>query len=225
MATQHSEFVRGYFILMKISVIGGGGFAGEVIDALLAGTAPSAIKIVGVFDDDTRLSGGLVHGFAYGGKTQDFIERTPPQSKYVLAIGDNSKRQRLAALFDQHEKVAISVIHAQASVSHWATVSAGAYVGAFAFVGPRSSIGMHAIVNVGSSVGHGATVGDFSQLCPGVRISGSCRVGIGAFLGSNSVLGPGATMGDWAKLGACSYAHRAVPSARLAVGVPARVVL
>lgn len=210
---------------MNISVIGGGGFAGEVIDALLASTASASIKIVGVFDDDTRLSGGPVHGCAYGGTIEDFIRTTPPKSNYVWAIGDNSTRQRLAAIFDQHGKVAVSVIHARAAICSSVLIGSGTYVGAFAFVGPRSRIGMHAIVNVGTSVGHDAAVGDFAQLCPGVRISGFCRVGIGAFLGSNSALAPGVVMGDSAKLAACSYAHREVPANTLALGVPARVVL
>ena len=210
---------------MKLSVIGGGGFAGEVIDALLACSESAPVEIVGVFDDDTRFRVGLVHGFPYGGTIADFIENTPPQSNYVWAIGNNETRERLAIEFGKHKKIALPVVHPQSFVSPRAMISAGAYVGAFAFVGPRSSIGSHAIVNVSASVGHDVKIGDFAQLCPGVRVSGFCEIGVGAFMGSNAVLGPGGKMGDHAILGACSYAHRVVPAGKLAVGVPAKVVL
>lgn len=210
---------------MKVHIIGGSGLAGEVIDALAVQPASSGIEIAGVFDDDTRLGTGLVHGFLYKGIMLDFIERFPEALQYVWAIGDNRVRERLARDFTNAGKQAVSVIHPLASVSCHAEIGVGCYIAAFCFVGPGAAIGAHTIVNVGASVGHNARIGDFAQLCPGVRVSGFCQIGRGAFLGSNSTLAPGKSMGDYSKLGACSFGHRDVPQRALAVGVPAQVVL
>jgi sugar O-acyltransferase (sialic acid O-acetyltransferase NeuD family) len=210
---------------MRVYVIGGGGLAGEVIDALCAQPASAGIEIAGVFDDDTRLGSGLVHGFPYKGVLLDFIENTPKNTHYVWGIGDNAVRERLASEFAKANNQAVTVIHPSAAVCRHTEISAGCYVAAFSFVGPGSVIRAHSIVNVGASVGHNARIGDFAQLCPGVRVSGFCQVGRGAFLGSNSVLAPGRTMGDYSQLGACSFAHRDLPKGSLAVGVPAAVVL
>jgi sugar O-acyltransferase (sialic acid O-acetyltransferase NeuD family) len=210
---------------MKVYVIGGGGLAGEVIDALCAHPASSKIEIAGVFDDDARWGAGLVHGFSYKGTLRDFIDNTPENSHYVWGIGDNATREQLASVFANANKQAVTVIHPSAAVCRHTEISAGCYVAALSFVGPGSVIGGHSIVNVGASVGHNARIGDFAQLCPGVRVSGFCQIGRGAFLGSNSVLQPGRIMGDYSKLGACSFAHRDVPKGSLAIGVPAKVVL
>jgi sugar O-acyltransferase (sialic acid O-acetyltransferase NeuD family) len=210
---------------MKVYVIGGGGLAGEVIDALCAHPASAGIEIAGIFDDDTRRGAGLVHGFPYKGILLDFIKDTAENSHYVWGIGDNAARERLACEFAKANKQPVTVIHPSAAVCRHTEIQAGCYVAAFSFVGPGSVIRAHSIVNVGASVGHNARIGDFAQLCPGVRVSGFCQVGRGAFLGSNSVLGPGRVMGDYSKLGACSFAFRDVPKGNLAVGVPAKVVL
>jgi acetyltransferase EpsM len=207
---------------MNLFVIGGGGFAGEVIDALRA--APSEkMTIQGLYDDDTRLK-GEPHGAKYCGTIAEFISDTPRGTNYIFAIGDNLVRNRLAEEFDRASKVPVSVIHPASSVSARADIGPGAYVAAFAFVGPRAQLGRHVIVNVGASVGHDAVLGDFGQLCPGVRVSGYCQVGRGAFLGSNAVVAPRVKVGPWAKLSAGSFANRDVPEKLFAIGVPAKVI-
>lgn len=201
-----------------LAVIGAGGFSAEVVEAAeLAGWVVTAL-----YDDDETAKGRAVMGRPCLGPISDFERGT--KSAYIMAIGSNEVRQRVAARLATAGHEAIAVIDPRSAVSRSAAVSAGAYVAAGAFVGPQVKVGQHAIVNVGVSLGHDAILGDYSQVCPGARVSGYGVLGEGAFMGSNAVLGPGGIMGEWSKLGAASFANRTVAARALAVGVPARTI-
>lgn len=202
----------------SLAVIGAGGFSAEVVEAAeLAGW-----NVTGLYDDDEAAKGRMVLGRPCLGPISDF--ELGATGVYVMAIGTNEVRQRIAARLAVAGHIAVAVVDPRSAVSRTAAISAGAYVGAGAFVGPQVKIGQHVIVNVGGAVGHDASIGDFSQLCPGARVSGFGVLGEGAFMGSNAVLGPHGVMGEWSKLGAASFASRTVAARTLAVGVPARTI-
>lgn len=199
-------------------VLGAGGFSAEVVEAAeLAGWTVTAL-----YDDDAAAKRRVVMGKPCLGTISDFEQGA--KGAYIMAIGTNEVRQRLATRLAAAGYEAIAVIDPRSAVSRSAVVSPGAYIAAGAFVGPQVKVGQHAIVNVGVSIGHDAILGDYSQVCPGARVSGYGVLGEGAFMGSNAVLGPGGVMGEWSKLGAASFANRTVAARTLAVGVPARTI-
>lgn len=199
-------------------MLGAGGFAAEIIEtAELAGWA-----ILGLYDDDEAAKGREIMGRACLGTIGEF-ERGP-KGRYVLAIGTNEVRQRLDVRLTSAGHEAVALIDPRANVSRSAEIGLGSYVGAGAIVGPKVKVGRHVIVNFGASVAHDAVLGDWSQVCPGARVSGFGVLGEGAFMGSNAVLGPHGVMGEWSKLGAASFANRTVAARTLAVGVPARTI-
>lgn len=201
-----------------IVLIGAGGVSAEIIEAAeLSGWTVSQL-----YDDNPALLGRELLGGRCIGSINDFAQSAP--ARYILAIGNNDVREQVGQRLAQAGHIAQTIVHQSAVVSGCAEVGRGVYIGAGAFIGPWAAIGDHAIVNVAASVGHDASIGACAQLCPGVRISGGARVGAGAFIGSNAVVAPRVIMGDWARLGAASFAARAVPAGKLAVGVPARLV-
>ncbi len=202
----------------SLVVIGAGGFSAEVVEA----AELASWNVTALYDDDPAAKGRMVLGRPCLGPISDFELALP--GAYVMAIGGNEVRQRIAARLALAGHRAVAVVDPRSAVSRTAAISAGAYIGAGAFVGPQVKIGQHVIVNVGVAVGHDASIGDFSQLCPGARVSGFGVLGEGAFMGSNAVLGPHGVMGEWSKLGAASFASRTVAARTLAVGVPARTI-
>jgi sugar O-acyltransferase (sialic acid O-acetyltransferase NeuD family) len=202
----------------SVAVLGAGGFAAEIVEAAeLAGWT-----ISGLYDDDDTANGRIIMGRRCFGTSLDFEQG--PKGFYVFAIGTNKVRKQLAVRLEAAGHAAIALVDPRANVSRSAEIGPGAYVGAGAFVGPQVKVGRHVIVNLGSSVAHDAVLGDWSQVCPGARVSGFGVLGEGAFMGSNAVLGPHGVMGAWARLGAASFASRAVTAGSLAVGVPARSI-
>ena len=208
----------------EIVILGGGGLASEVADAVHAVDSDGGLVCRALYDDDRRLRGRTLQGLEYAGTIQDYLDGDRPDAACVIGIGDNSVRERLAAELAIAGRAARTVVHPTAVVSRTATVGAGCYIAAWTFVGPRVRLGCHVVVNVGSSIGHDAVVEDLAQLCPGVRVSGFCHIVRTAFLGSNAVVAPGKRVGAGARLSACSFAGRDIPAATLASGVPARCI-
>lgn len=207
---------------MKIYLVGGVGFALEVVETFAE--AHPGLELAGVFDDDTRMARENSTGAPYLGTVNDFVAETPPDSLYLLGFGDNDVRMELDRRFGAESKRPFAVIHPAASVSPRAEIGEGAYVAAFAFVGPRCKIGRQVIVNVGASIGHNAVLGEFAQVCPGARVSSFARIGRGAFLASNAVVPPNGIVEDGGRVAANSFAARRVPEGRLVAGVPAKEV-
>ncbi|MDX1953664.1 MAG: NeuD/PglB/VioB family sugar acetyltransferase [Verrucomicrobiota bacterium] len=204
-------------------IIGAGGHAGEVIDAIHASNLPFLIR--GLYDDNPAFHNQPIHGYQCLGSVDQFIHSTPKHSFFFLAIGNNTARQNLAIRLIAAEKKTLTVIHPAVIVSPSARVGSGTYVAPCSTIGSRAVVGEFALVNVHASIGHDSEIASFSQLCPGVRVSGYCKVGQGAFLGSNAVLAPGKSMGPWSRLSGCSLALNDIPEGRLASGIPATVIV
>jgi acetyltransferase-like isoleucine patch superfamily enzyme len=103
-------------------------------------------------------------------------------------------------------------------------IGAGTYIAPGCVVCPRAHVGNHVVINTHVSVGHDSVLEDYSQICPGARISGGCRIGKYAFLGSNASLTPGVAVGCGAVVGANSHAVRTVAPGVTVIGCPARAV-
>lgn len=202
-------------------LIGLGGFAIEVLEALKSSRQPE--RLAGVFDDDTRVKQMAAAGLEYLGTVTDLLTSGLTGARFVLGYEEIAQRERVYRELDAVGMVPVTAVHRSAVISGEASMEPGAYVAAHAFVGPRAVVGRGAVLNVGTSIGHHAHVGAFAVLCPGTRVSGHAKIGDGAFLGSNSGVGPGVRIGACAKLAACSFAFRDTPDCSLSVGIPARV--
>ena len=202
-------------------LIGGGGGACEILEALLAGQPD--FRLAGLFDDDFRLKQNNLD-LPYCGTNSEFLERTNAEDEYLLGFTDNTVREEFDQLYATAGRRAFTVVHPLACVSAAAQIGGGSYLAAFAFIGPQAILGRGAIVNVGASVGHHCEVQDYAQICPGARISASARIGRGAFIASNAVVAPGGIVGDYAKLAGCSLSPKNLPASVLALGVPAKPI-
>jgi len=202
----------------RLAIIGASGFAAEVVEAARA----CGWNIQGLYDDDSKLHGSRIMGYLCNGRVDEIMNETPV--RFVLAIGSNKARYKLAERLFKAGHRPVSIIHPTAIVSQTAKVEDGAYIGAGAFIGPHALLASHAIVNVHASIGHDAQIGAFAQVCRGARVSGSVKIDLGAFLGSNASIAPLLRMGEWSCLSANSFLHRSIPPRVLAIGVPARVV-
>ena len=211
--------------MKKLVIIGAGGLGREVAWAARAANSKSPeFELCGFCDDDPLKSGGEEGGMPILGTVEDCARRLAGPVWFACAIGDNKRREAVAARAEQAGWRPATVVDPSVVVGPGAGVGEGTYVAALCVLSPNSRIGRHVIVNHGCSIGHDSRIGDFSQVCPGGRISGFCVLGRGAFVGSNGVVAPGAGLGDFAVLGAASFTARDIPAGATAVGNPARVL-
>jgi sugar O-acyltransferase (sialic acid O-acetyltransferase NeuD family) len=139
----------------------------------------------------------------------------------VIAIGDNSKRQRIA--MDNPEISWTTLISETSFVSRSAVLGPGTQVLYQASIEAGAKIGKHCIINSGAVVTHDCVIGDYVHIAPGARLGGAAKVGEGTLIGIGAILLPGVHVGKWCRIGAGSVVNRDIADNAVAYGVPARV--
>ena len=127
---------------MNIVIMGSGGHAGVVIDAVQKLGEFQIIRLI----DDT-CAGSIKHGY----KVEKFEEKWSHFFAFI-AIGDNRVREELS----KRELNYISVIHPSAEASK--QNCHGSYFGANSVVGPNSKVGNFSIINTGVILEHDSSV-------------------------------------------------------------------
>ena len=198
-------------------VIGGGGHAKVVIDALQSADR----TVAGVLDSDPKLNGRSIMGVTITAPFDPYSLAELGIERAVIAIGNNKVRKVLA---EQIPGVAWeTVVHPHAYVAPSVRLFPGAVVVAGVVIQAESVIGSHAIINTGASVGHDCVVGDYAHVAPGARMAGAAQLGEGAWLGISSCVIEKRSIGAWTMIGAGAVVLEDIPCGVMAAGVPAKV--
>jgi sugar O-acyltransferase (sialic acid O-acetyltransferase NeuD family) len=176
-------------------IIGAGGHAGPVIDALRS----MGEVLIGMTDPRGTGAKGSIPVIG----TDDVIK-----SNDILAngVGNRATKQssglgRRKAVFDQLRKLGCkfpAIIHKTAYVSDEADVYDGAQIMAGAVVQYGAKIGKNTIINTRATVEHDCVIGDHCHiapgavLCGGVVLGNEVHIGAGAVVLQNKVIGNGA---------------------------------
>jgi UDP-perosamine 4-acetyltransferase len=206
-------------------VLGGGGHARVVLDALRAGRAAESYVVL---DSDPARIGGTLDGVPIAGSDDRLIEYAKQEHvAFVVGIGgagDTRARRRLFELARSHGMVALTCVHPAAVCSPRATVAPGAQLLAGSIVGPGAVIGLNAIVNSGAIVEHDCRIGDHVHVAIGARLSGGVSVGANAHIGAGATILEGTLVGAGSVVGAGAAVISDVPENVIVAGVPARVL-
>ncbi|MFN4211025.1 MAG: NeuD/PglB/VioB family sugar acetyltransferase [Devosia sp.] len=199
-----------------INLIGAGGQAAVVLDALLAaGTAPEAIA---VWAQDAKAAGGNVLGVPV--RHLAHLDQLAGQG-FHICIGDNATRQRLHLALIAAGSVPVSILHPAAIVSAHASLGTGSFVAARAILAPRSSVGDGVIVNHGAVVDHDCRLSDFVHVAPGATLGGGVQVGDLVLIGAGANILPSCRIGSGAIVGAGAVVICDMPERAVFVGIPA----
>jgi sugar O-acyltransferase (sialic acid O-acetyltransferase NeuD family) len=204
---------------MRIAIIGAGGHAKVVADAVLASGSD---QIVGFFDDNSALWNGTVFGLPVRGPIAGW--RDYSVDALILGIGDNAMRKKIFEQFSSTGAKFATALHPRAILGRGVAVGAGSVVLANVVVNADTQIGCDCILNTACTVDHDCIVGAHTHLAPGVNVAGDVRIGEGAFAGIGTKMIPGVTVGDWAFLGAGTVVTRDVAASARVVGVPAKAM-
>lgn len=141
---------------------------------------------------------------------------------YVLGVGANSIRERIASRVIAHGGQLLSIIHPNASVSANVVIGSGTFVARLVSVNPLVSIGQNVILNTSCSIDHECQIESNVHIAPGAVLAGNVKVKGGAFIGANSVIKEGVFIGERAVVGAGSVVIRDVEAESVVVGNPAK---
>lgn len=200
-----------------ITLIGAGGHARVVIDALLLRGTPLS---------DIALRDGSIsrNGDAMMGVTIACPELSPSLNgkKVHFALGDCALRTRFLGITQAMSCVLETILHPAAMISPFAEIGDGTFAAAGAIVAPFASVGASVIINHGAVVDHDCVVGDCTHVAPNATLGGGVMIGAGVLVGSGSTVLPGIKVGDGAIIGAGAVVTKDVAPRELRVGVPYR---
>lgn len=141
---------------------------------------------------------------------------------FILGIGDNSIRQKVANFILSKNKEILNVIHPSAIISNFATFGVGNFIAANATINALAKIGNNCILNTGCIIEHECVIESGVHIAPGTVLAGSVTVGENSFIGANSVVKQGVKIGSGVTVGAGSVVIKDIPDNEIWVGNPAK---
>jgi len=175
------------------------------VDKHVAGVDPFNLTFLG-FEEDASFIG-------WGGKHE-----------YILGIGDNKTREKLARLIISNSGNILTVIHPDASISKEANIGNGVFVARNVSLNILVSVGDYAILNTGAVIDHECVLGNGVHIAPGAVLAGNVTIGDRAFIGANSVIKQGISKGKDAIIGAGSVVISDIPDGGKFAGNPAKQI-
>lgn len=143
---------------------------------------------------------------------------------FILGIGDNAIRQRIANLVSSKNKKLLTVISKSASVSQTAKIGEGVFINRNAAVNAFAEIGNNSILNTGCIVEHECVLGNVVHIAPGAVLAGNVTIGDRTFVGANSVIKQGVTVGKDVVIGAGTVIINDIPDGLRVVGNPGKYI-
>ena len=184
--------------MRDLFIVGAGGLGREAawtVERINAASQQPLWRLIGFADDDPAKATGNFEGYPMLGSVEKASKDHPGASVFI-AIGDNAIRRRLYAQLRGHDFPAL--IDPSSQVSPTTEFKHGTYIACEAVVSVGTEIGKFVIINARAGVGHDSVVGDFSNVSPGVSLSGHTTLGQDVFMGTNSCTAPGRKVGDGA---------------------------
>ncbi len=206
--------------MQRIAILGAGGHAAVVADALRRALGDACIAAI--LDDDPKLWGERLAGVTIAGPVRTVVD--VPADGVIIAIGDNRARGRVYEWLVETQIPLVNVIHPSAVIAPDVELGRGVVAFANVVVNVRSRIGDNVILNTACTIDHDSVIGPHVHVAPGAHLAGGVAIGEGTLVGIGSGAIPGITIGKWATIGAGAVVVDNVPDNATVVGVPARVI-
>ena len=188
--------------MRDLFIVGAGGFGREAVwtvERINSASQQPLWNVIGFADDDPAKASGNFEGYPMLGSVEKASKDHPGASVFI-AIGDNAIRRQVYARLRGHDFPAI--IDPSAQVSPTTEFLHGTYIAVEAVVSVGTEIGKFVIIDSRAGVGHDSKVGDFTNIAPGVSLSGHTAIGEDVAMGTNSCTAPGVKVGN-GKTGPC----------------------
>lgn len=203
----------------KIAIFGASGHGKVVADiALLNGWDE-----IDFFDDAWPGITTLEHWDVIG-SFDDLLESLVCYSGVIVAIGNNSIREKKLLALKEHGAKIVSLIHPCASVSQFAKLGSGTVIVGGAVINAFASVGVGCIINTGATVGHDCYLSSCVHIAPGANIAGNVEINRCCWIGVGSAIRQGIKLEDNVVVGAGAAVIKDVFAGQTVVGVPARVI-
>ncbi len=143
---------------------------------------------------------------------------------FILGIGENNLRYKIAQLLLSKSQIIESVIDPNSIITKSATIGVGVFASKGVLVNAFSKIGDFTILNTGCIIEHECEISTAVHIGPGAVLAGNVKIGKRSFIGANSVIKQGVEIGDDVIIGAGSVIINNISSNTKIVGNPGRII-
>jgi len=170
----------------RLIIIGGGGHAKVIIDAVLAG---DKYEVHGIIDQNLKI-GTKVLGVPVLG-TDEILPKLYEQGikKAFIGVGSIGDCSARKAIYKKLKSIGFElpvIVHPKAVIARDVELEEGTFVAASATINPGTKIGKNVIINTSSSIDHDCSIGDFVHIAPGAVLCGTVTIGEGTHVGIGS---------------------------------------
>ncbi|WP_326984853.1 acetyltransferase [Chryseobacterium sp. MYb264] len=144
--------------------------------------------------------------------------------QFILGIGDNKIRRKVADILLAKGKEIVGVVHPLSVTSKYSILGAGNFIGPNVSINAFAKIGDYCILNTGCIVEHECIIESGVHIAPGAVLAGNVYIGENTFVGANTVIKQGINIGRNSIIGAGSVVLRDIPDNETWVGNPAKKI-
>jgi UDP-perosamine 4-acetyltransferase len=144
---------------------------------------------------------------------------------YLLCVGSGPHRRGLEEKFNALGGNLVTYVSPLSTVSPYGSeLGTGTIVMSHVIIEPGVRTGRACIFNKTSNVGHGCSIGAYTELAPGVILTGEVSIGDNCYVGTRAIILPGVSIGHNSVIAAGSVVRKDVPDNALVAGEFAKVI-
>jgi sugar O-acyltransferase (sialic acid O-acetyltransferase NeuD family) len=208
----------------KVVLIGGGGHASSVLDALLSS---KEYDVVGITDPSVR-AGEKLLGIPFLGNDEILSELFNSGVKAAfIAVGSIGNTSLRVKLYESVKKIGFTlpvVKDPSAIIGRGCHISEGTFIGKGVIINALSEIGKMAIINSKALIEHECKIGAYCHIAPGSILGGNVLIGEHTHVGIGSIVLQGINVGHHSLIGAGSVVVKNIGEHKKAYGNPCNEV-
>lgn len=201
----------------NVVIIGAGGHAKVIADII----KKSGDTIVGFLDDKKKIGEHIILNYKVIGNLADriSISKSNPDYEFIIAIGDNKKREEIS---HSPNLKFYTAIHPSAQIGLDVEIQEGTVIMANACINSSAKIGKHCIINTGAIIEHDNIIEDFVHISPNVALGGTVKIGKSTHVGIGSTIKNNITICENCKIGAGAVVVKDIEKEGTYIGVPTK---
>ncbi len=202
-------------------IIGASGFSLESLEVYLSNNKTD--ETIYFFDNVSEIITPYIAENFKVFRSFEEVSSTFKSFDFILGVGSPIIREKLYNHFTENlNGTPFNLISKNAHIGVLNnSISSGVNIMTGSIITSSCKIGKGVLINLNVTIGHDTIIDDFTEICPGVNISGNCQIGKKVFIGTGAIILPSIKIGEGAIIAAGAVVTKNVEPFTMVAGNPA----